>query len=134
MSTIKNRIAQAIRIFGIFAIVAAFAASAFPTQSYAAEANDGKLIVKVYAKSTTPTPGLVPLSNATIHVFDVQGVAVAKGATDSTGSTTFTLPAGDYKVRVSAPGYTVASDSMTIAEDQTYTAKFQLIRTTRLGQ
>ena len=36
MSTIKTHIAQAIKIFGIMAIVAAFAAAAFPTRSFAA--------------------------------------------------------------------------------------------------
>jgi hypothetical protein len=124
----KTRIAQAIKIFGIMAIVAAFAAAAFPTRSFAAEANPGKLQVTVYERSSSSlsATAMKPFSGALIEVSDVNGVAVAKGVTNASGTSSFTLAKGVYKVHVTAPGYTSATTSVIINPDRTDAVKLEI--------
>lgn len=128
MKTIKTHIAQAIRIFGIMALVAAFAAAAFPTRSFAANSDMGKLIVSVYQTSNNPgaSTQLLPLGNADIEVFNAAGASVASVTTDSSGATTLELPKGVYKVRVSAPNYTSASGSAAVDAGKATSIKFEL--------
>ncbi len=123
----KTRLAQVFKIFGIMAMVAAFAAAAFPTRSFAAASDPlvGKLIVNVYERSDSQLTEQ-PLTGASIRVFDAKGAAVATAATNTNGSVTIELPKGVYKVSVSAPGYTTASGAATVNVGQATTIKFQL--------
>ena len=122
----KTRIAQAIKIFGIMAMVASFAAAAFPTRSFAAE-NTGTLTVNVYkASSNLSAVALQPLDNASVEVFDVNGAKVADVATNSAGSASLELAKGTYKVRASATGYTSATGSVVVNAGGDVAIKFEL--------
>ncbi|MEO5951615.1 MAG: carboxypeptidase-like regulatory domain-containing protein [Chloroflexia bacterium] len=138
MTTIKTHIAQAIRIFGIMAIVAAFVAAAFPTRSFAANSDMGKLNISVYQSSNTPLTStqLQPLSGAVIEIFDANGASVASATTDSTtdsgGAISLKLAEGGYKIWVSASGYNAASSSVTVKAGKTTSIKFELRSTSRI--
>ena len=103
----KTRIAQVIKMFGIMAIVAAFAAAAFPAPSFADSSSDyGKLVVTVY-NASSPAAGLMPqpVAGAAVQVLNATGATIAKTTTDSNGAVTFPLPEGAYKIQVSAKGF-----------------------------
>ena len=121
----KTRISQVIRIFGIMAMVAAFAAAAFPTRSFAAE-NTGTLTVRVYKASNLTAVAQQPLDNASVDIFDVNGARVASVATNSAGSASFELAKGTYKVQASAKGYTSVTGSVTVNAGSDTAIKFEL--------
>lgn len=135
MSTMKSHIAQAIKIFGIMTIVAAFAAAAFPTRSFAAEPTTGKLVVNVYEISAvSPGTSGTPIANANIEIFDSNGRSVAIVDAGSTGSTSIELPKGVYKVTAAAKGYTSATASATVNVGKTTNVKIALKSLSRIAR
>ena len=130
MSIVKNNIAQAIKIFGIMAIVAALAAAAFPTRSFASaeDTNVGKLIVSVYESSSSSLSAvaLQPVTGASISVINTSGDAVATASTDSSGRMTFELAKGVYKVQVSAKGYNSVTGTAVVNAGGDTSIKFEL--------
>lgn len=127
MSTIKTHIAQAIKIVGIMALIAAFAATAFPTRGFAAdEANTGKLIISVYKQSSSPTVTEQPLAGASIEIINASGAVVSKAVTDSSGILRTELVKGVYKVSVSAKGYKSESGQATVNAGEATEIKFEL--------
>lgn len=114
------------------AIVAAFAAAAFPTRSFAAE-NTGTLTVNVYkASSNVSAVAQQPLDNAAVDIFDVNGTRVATVATNNGGSASIELAKGTYKVQASATGYASATGSVTVNAGSDVAIKFELRPSTRL--
>ena len=124
----KTRIAQIIKVLGIMAIVAAFAAAAFPTPSFANSADDyGKVAITV-TNSSSPLAGImpVPVAGAVIEVTGSNGVAVAKAITDDTGNVSIALPQGAYKIKVSAPGFASSGASFFLKAGTTEYVKIGL--------
>jgi len=116
----KTRIAQVIKIFGIMALVAAFAASAFPARTFANSSTDyGKVVVNVTTASK-------PVAGAIVEVLNVKGEAVIKTVTDANGTVSFPLLAGDYKLRVTAKGYYLGEGSLTVEADTINTVNINL--------
>jgi Carboxypeptidase regulatory-like domain len=116
----KTRIAQVIKIFGIMALVAAFAASAFPARTFANSSTDyGKVVVNVTTASK-------PVAGAIVEVLNVKGEAVIKTVTDSNGTVSFPLLVGEYKLRVTAKGYNLGEGSVAVEADTTNTVDINL--------
>jgi Carboxypeptidase regulatory-like domain len=125
----KTRIAQAIRIFGIMALVAAFAAAAFPARSFAAATDSGQVAVMVYSQSASidryrPVAGAVvefssPDSNLSVDVM-----------TDARGQANVMLPAGDYYVKIVAKGFEPVTTKTTVISDTTQDLKVGLTANT----
>ena len=122
----KTRIAQVIKIFGIMALVAAFAASAFPARTFANSSTDyGKVVVNVW-DATNPTPSPKPVAGAIVEVLNSKGEAVIKTVTDSNGTVSFPLLAGAYKLRVTAKGYNLGEGSVVVEADTINTVNINL--------
>ena len=120
----KTRIAQVIKLFGIMALVAAFAAAAFPAPSFAAgrvggSADYGKAVISVVAAQSGPSATLQPVAGATLELINSTGVAVSKYATGNDGKVNLGLSGGTYKIRVSADGFDAAGDYLAIENGQT---------------
>lgn len=118
MFSIKKQIVSIVKTLGLVAIIAALAATAFPTGSYASALNstpagnilpDGKLAVTVVSSITG-----APLNGAEVRVMNAQGVQVAKEATGAGGNVSFKLQPGIYKVNVTAFGYKGNSSVATV--------------------
>ena len=129
----KTRIAQIIKIFGITAIVAAFAAAAFPVPSYADAATDyGKVVITV-TNNSNPLASImpVPVAGANIEISNSSGAAVVKATTDSNGNASLALPQGAYKIRVSAPGFATGGASFGLKAGTTEYINVGLLSTSR---
>jgi 5-hydroxyisourate hydrolase-like protein (transthyretin family) len=109
VNTISKRMATALKMMGLYAIVAAFALAAFPGSSFAASASlsssdvTGKVTVSVFdgQKATA-------ISGAVIYVYSASSpstLPIAKAQTDANGRTTLELPQGSYHLKIVAPGY-----------------------------
>jgi hypothetical protein len=119
----KTRIAQIMKTFGIMAILVAFAAAAFPAQSFAYPAqlggvDYGKAVITVLAASDTISDSK-PIAGATAELVNASGVTVSKHSTNSNGQFSLAAAGGSYKVRVSAPGYQLGGDYLDIKNGQT---------------
>jgi Carboxypeptidase regulatory-like domain len=116
----KTRIAQVIKIFGIMALVAAFAASAFPARTFANSSTDyGKVVVNVTTASK-------PVAGAIVEVLNSKGEAVIKTVTDTNGMVSFPLLVGEYKLRVTAKGYNLGEGSVAVEADTLNTVNINL--------
>src|SRR5689334_3372155 len=101
MTGIKKQIVSAIKVLGIMAFVAALAATAFPSSSYAASAGaNGKITLAVSSQVTGQT-----IDNAGVVVYDAKGNVVLKVDLSRTDMRTFAVPVGQFKVVVTAKGY-----------------------------
>lgn len=130
MSTIKTHIAQVIKIFGIMAIVAAFAAAAFPSRTFANdEVETGKLVVSVY-RTAAGSPDGQPVGSAGVEIINASGTTVAKVNTDKAGMVGLGLAKGVYKVRVSAQGYKSVSAQVTVNANSTSEISIELVPNT----
>jgi hypothetical protein len=116
-TTMKSHISQIIKLFGIMAIVAAFAAAAFPAPTSAASIRGGYGKVNIYVSSYDPSGAVasVPVEGAVIEIIASNGASVMKAVTDSAGSAHIGLDAGTYKVRITARGYYPGGSSLKIS-------------------
>ena len=119
MSNIKSRFAQVMKMMGIVAVAAAFAMAAFPTNSSAASLSVGsgeygKAVIFVYDASS-PLANAVPVavSGASVQVYNSAGAVILSGTSGRDGKVGLTLPAGTWKVKIEAKGFT--SDSLSLA-------------------
>jgi len=111
------------KTFGIMALVAAFAATAFPTHSFAAPAriggaDYGKAVVTVLAASAPNADGK-PIAGAAAELVNTSGVTLSKYTTNSNGQLSLAVAGGNYKVRVSAQGYETTGAYLDIKNGQT---------------
>jgi len=119
----KTRITQIMKTFGIMALVAAFAATAFPSHSFASPArisgvDYGKAVITVVQASSL-TSGGKPIVGATAELVDASGTTLSKYATDGNGQFSLAVAGGSYKVRVSAQGYETTGAYLEIKNGQT---------------
>jgi ABC-type glycerol-3-phosphate transport system substrate-binding protein len=121
----KTRIAQAIRIFGIMALVAAFAAAAFPTRSFAAATDSGQVAVTVYSQSAS-TARHQPVAGAVVEFSSPGSNLTVDVMTDAKGQARVMLPAGDYYVKIVAKGFEPVTTKMAVISDTTQDLKVKL--------
>jgi hypothetical protein len=126
MSSIKSRFAQIVKIFGIMAIVAVFAAAAFPSPGFAdslpvsSNGSYGKALVTVIDASNPSLTAKPPvIAGAVVEVANASGVGIMKTTTDSTGTVRLALPGGVYKIRVTFNGYNPGGADFTIVDGTT---------------
>jgi hypothetical protein len=122
MDNIKSRIAKVVKIFGMIALVAAFATAAFPVKSFASTAREGaygKAAITVLIAGSGPSASLQPLEGATVELINSNGVSVAKFATNSAGALSTGQAEGMYKVIVSYPGLSSVSAALAVKNGQT---------------
>jgi hypothetical protein len=123
MSKIIYTINYIVRALGLFGITAslAFALLAAPAAPAAAasganilpEPGFGQLVVAAFNTATGR-----PVAGASLAVINSAGVVVARGTTPATGSLTFTLRPGDYKVIAKAPGFTIGGQAARVIDGQ----------------
>jgi uncharacterized membrane protein len=117
MSIIKKKIVSAIKVLGLMAFVAALAATAFPSHSYAATATRGdygKIVVSVSSSLTGQA-----IDNADLVILDEKGNPVVQVNLGQIDTRTFVLPKGIYTVIVAADGYNKASQKVELAAGET---------------
>ena len=127
MTTIKQQFNRFVKVLGIVAVVAAFAALAFPTAGFAAPVTDnngglpGKLVVSVYDGEKGSA-----VSGAVVYIYGSSSMPIAKGETTLTGQATFSLAPGSYTIKVAANGYNTASGVARVGAGTTTEAGFKL--------
>jgi ABC-type glycerol-3-phosphate transport system substrate-binding protein len=121
----KTRIAQVIKIFGIMALVAAFAAAAFPARSFAAATDSGQVVVTVYSQST-PTARHQPVAGAVVEFSSPDSNLTVDVMTDAKGQARVMLPAGDYYVKIVAKGFEPVTTTTAVISDTTQDLKVKL--------
>ena len=130
MSSMKNQLVSVIKTLGLMAFIAALAATAFPSRSYAAPlpSNDyGKIVVSVSDSATGQA-----IANANMVVLDERGNAILKVNLGSVDTTTFALPKGVSKVIVAADGYQKSTQEIRLNVGETQKLVFSLTRSTSL--
>jgi len=139
MSKIMRAIGQSVKIFGLAAIMFAFAGAALAAPSVsAASLTMGALSSVSGASDPAPLPAPVvgklslfatdaakgaAVSGATVVVYNSDAVMVTKAATDTNGYFATYLAPGIYKVKVFANGYKEFAIVITITADQATTVK-----------
>ena len=122
MTGIKKQIVLAIKVLGIMAFVAALAATAFPSSSYAASAGaNGKITLAVSSQVTGQT-----IDNAGVVVYDAKGNVVLKADLSRTDMRTFAVPVGQFKVVVTAKGYEGQTQTVTVGVSENQLVSFAL--------
>ena len=119
------------------AIVAEFAAAAFPAPTSAAALKGsvisggyGKVIVQVVSSDPSSDVASMPVADAIIEVIASNGTAVAKFATDSQGYAHMGLNEGAYKLRVTARGFNPGGTTISVKNG---TVQDVLISLTRMA-
>lgn len=69
----------------------------------------------------------LPIDNATIDTYDDQDAIYVQMKTDHTGTTTTTLPPGDWRLVASAIGYDSEETTITLTEGETENVYFDLV-------
>ncbi|MGA7733181.1 MAG: carboxypeptidase-like regulatory domain-containing protein [Chloroflexia bacterium] len=125
----KTPIAQIIKVLGIMALVAAFAAAAFPARSFAAATDSGQVVVTIYSQSTS-TARYQPVANAIVEFSSPDTNLSVDVRTDAKGQARVMLPAGDYYVKIVAKGFEPLTTKMTVISDTTQDLKVGLTANT----
>ena len=132
MNNLSNRIASAIKMFGLFAIVAAFAMAAFPGASFASASDPvtyntdaiGKLAISVFDGQKGSA-----VSGAVIYVYSATSPStqpIAKAQTNAEGQAVVELPEGNYHLKIAAQGYKNSDILAQVVRDRTTTTGVKL--------